>query len=98
MRSRLEDQRGTEINFELPDFLKDKENEQKNVMCRKIRRTEDNNNTDRRALVIEKTQNEWMQMNAAATAKNIKLEMQPNYENRNIMTCNNKMGLYINFC
>ncbi|XP_046658243.1 regulator of G-protein signaling loco isoform X2 [Homalodisca vitripennis] len=25
-RSRLEDQRGTEINFELPDFLKDKEN------------------------------------------------------------------------
>lgn len=24
-RSRLEDQRGTEINFELPDFLKDKE-------------------------------------------------------------------------
>lgn len=24
--SRLEDQRGTEINFELPDFLKDKEN------------------------------------------------------------------------
>lgn len=26
-RSRLEDQRGTEINFELPDFLKDKENQ-----------------------------------------------------------------------
>lgn len=25
----MEDQRGTEINFELPDFLKDKENEQK---------------------------------------------------------------------
>jgi len=25
-RCRLEDQRGTEINFELPDFLKDKEN------------------------------------------------------------------------
>ncbi|XP_071054310.1 regulator of G-protein signaling loco isoform X2 [Onthophagus taurus] len=25
-RSRLEDQRGTEINYELPDFLKDKEN------------------------------------------------------------------------
>lgn len=25
---RLEDQRGTEINFELPDFLKDKENQQ----------------------------------------------------------------------
>ncbi|XP_031780001.1 regulator of G-protein signaling loco isoform X3 [Nasonia vitripennis] len=28
-RSRLEDQRGTEINFELPDFLKNKENGQK---------------------------------------------------------------------
>lgn len=28
LRSRLEDQRGTEINFELPDFLKDKENAQ----------------------------------------------------------------------
>ncbi|XP_050429908.1 regulator of G-protein signaling loco [Adelges cooleyi] len=26
-RSRLEDQRGTEINFEMPDFLKDKEND-----------------------------------------------------------------------
>ncbi|XP_050521691.1 regulator of G-protein signaling loco isoform X2 [Daktulosphaira vitifoliae] len=26
-RSRLEDQRGTEINFEMPDFLKDKDNE-----------------------------------------------------------------------
>ncbi|XP_017775216.1 PREDICTED: regulator of G-protein signaling loco [Nicrophorus vespilloides] len=30
-RSRLEDQRGTEINFELPDFLKDKENDGKRV-------------------------------------------------------------------
>lgn len=29
-RSRLEDQRGTEINFELPDFLKNKENYNKN--------------------------------------------------------------------
>lgn len=27
LRSRLEDQRGTEINFEMPDFLKDKEKE-----------------------------------------------------------------------
>lgn len=26
LRSRLEDQRGTEINYELPDFLKNKEN------------------------------------------------------------------------
>lgn len=31
LRSRLEDQRGTEINFELPDFLKDKENNQINT-------------------------------------------------------------------
>lgn len=88
MSSRLEDQRGTEINFELPDFLKDKENEKKNVICRKVRRTEDNNNIDRRGLVMEKMPNEWIQMNIN---KNIKLEMQPNYENRNIISCN-KMG------
>lgn len=35
-RSRLEDQRGTEINFELPDFLKDKENQTNNAKFRKI--------------------------------------------------------------
>lgn len=34
-RSRLEDQRGTEINFELPDFLKDKENNQST--CKPLR-------------------------------------------------------------
>ncbi|KAL6263672.1 hypothetical protein P5V15_003761 [Pogonomyrmex californicus] len=37
-RSRLEDQRGTEINFELPDFLKNKENG-KPSDSNKIRRT-----------------------------------------------------------
>jgi len=38
-RSRLEDQRGTEINFELPDFLKDKENApQSGKKVRKLRR------------------------------------------------------------
>ncbi|RZF36390.1 hypothetical protein LSTR_LSTR002986 [Laodelphax striatellus] len=38
-RSRLEDQRGTEINFELPDFLKDKENApQSGKKFRKFRR------------------------------------------------------------
>ncbi|XP_054260544.1 regulator of G-protein signaling loco isoform X2 [Macrosteles quadrilineatus] len=38
-RSRLEDQRGTEINFELPDFLKDKENTpQTGKKVRKLRR------------------------------------------------------------
>ncbi|XP_012287001.1 regulator of G-protein signaling loco isoform X2 [Orussus abietinus] len=36
-RSRLEDQRGTEINFELPDFLKNKESG-KHVNGKKIRR------------------------------------------------------------
>ncbi|XP_034948216.1 regulator of G-protein signaling loco isoform X2 [Chelonus insularis] len=36
-RSRLEDQRGTEINFELPDFLKNKENN-KHTEEKKIRR------------------------------------------------------------
>ncbi|XP_063241261.1 regulator of G-protein signaling loco isoform X2 [Bacillus rossius redtenbacheri] len=34
-RSRLEDQRGTEINFELPDFLKDKENAPQGKKLRK---------------------------------------------------------------
>ncbi|EZA60643.1 hypothetical protein DMN91_007153 [Ooceraea biroi] len=37
-RSRLEDQRGTEINFELPDFLKNKENG-KSSDSNKMRRT-----------------------------------------------------------
>lgn len=38
-RSRLEDQRGTEINFELPDFLKDKEKYQVNNCGNKLRKT-----------------------------------------------------------
>nr|XP_012146955.1 PREDICTED: regulator of G-protein signaling loco isoform X2 [Megachile rotundata] len=37
-RSRLEDQRGTEINFELPDFLKNKENGGKPTDRDKVRR------------------------------------------------------------
>ncbi|XP_076294992.1 regulator of G protein signaling family member locomotion defects isoform X4 [Lasioglossum baleicum] len=37
-RSRLEDQRGTEINFELPDFLKNKENGKPADRCNKVRR------------------------------------------------------------
>ncbi|XP_046142954.1 regulator of G-protein signaling loco isoform X2 [Osmia bicornis bicornis] len=37
-RSRLEDQRGTEINFELPDFLKNKENGGKPTDRNKVRR------------------------------------------------------------
>ncbi|XP_014275009.1 regulator of G-protein signaling loco isoform X2 [Halyomorpha halys] len=43
-RCRLEDQRGTEINFELPDFLKDKENAPQNgKKIRKIRDEEPEN-------------------------------------------------------
>ncbi|XP_033322330.1 regulator of G protein signaling family member locomotion defects isoform X2 [Megalopta genalis] len=37
-RSRLEDQRGTEINFDLPDFLKNKENGKPADRCNKVRR------------------------------------------------------------
>lgn len=44
-RSRLEDQRGTEINFELPDFLKDKENFNNNKF-RKIKRQQNGNDHD----------------------------------------------------
>ncbi|KAK7864651.1 hypothetical protein R5R35_012421 [Gryllus longicercus] len=43
-RSRLEDQRGTEINSELPDFLKDKENApQAGKKIRKLRRPDEAN-------------------------------------------------------
>lgn len=38
----MEDQRGTEINFELPDFLKDKENLQQNKL-RKVNLSPSNN-------------------------------------------------------
>lgn len=38
--SRLEDQRGTEINFELPDFLKNKENFTNNNKLRKTKTNE----------------------------------------------------------
>ncbi|KAK9498079.1 hypothetical protein O3M35_003961 [Rhynocoris fuscipes] len=45
-RSRLEDQRGTEINFELPDFLKDKENTpQGGKKVRKLRVENDDKNS-----------------------------------------------------
>lgn len=41
-RARLEDQRGTEINFELPDFLKDSDNLQS---CSKLRKILNSDNT-----------------------------------------------------
>lgn len=93
MRSRLEDQRGTEINFELPDFLKDKENEQKNNNSRKIRRTENCNSFDTGNRLNESAiipHSEWKL--PSSTAKSLKLELQSNYENRDIITCNNNTG------
>jgi hypothetical protein len=42
----LEDQRGTEINFELPDFLKDKDNNEHNMRKQAaLRCVETNKNT-----------------------------------------------------
>lgn len=91
MRSRLEDQRGTEINFELPDFLKDKENEHNNNL-RKLRRVDENNSTENRRLLTSNNhpilpKQDWTP--TTASAKNIKLELQSNYENRTIINNNN---------
>ncbi|KAL0269753.1 UNVERIFIED_CONTAM: hypothetical protein PYX00_007383 [Menopon gallinae] len=63
-RSRLEDQRGTEINFELPDFLKDKENEPKSgKKLRKIRK-EDGASTPRQFCSETEQTNKVQQENA----------------------------------
>ncbi|KAK4885324.1 hypothetical protein RN001_001595 [Aquatica leii] len=86
--SRIEDQRGTEINFELPDFLKDKEMGQHNCSrVRKLRRTENGNSENSRFydtdVAIQQKQDK---INSAInTTRNLKVEPQCNYENRNII-------------
>lgn len=93
--SRIEDQRGTEINFELPDFLKDKENSQKN--CHRIRkatfrRTDDalaENSRFYDADLAAQHKQERLLPPMACT-RNLKAEPQSNYENRNITVCNDK--------
>ncbi|KAK6635518.1 hypothetical protein RUM44_000770 [Polyplax serrata] len=73
-RNRLEDQRGTEINFELPDFLKDKENTpQSGKKVRKFTR-EDGTATPKFFDVepTEDTQQQISQMSAKNTLRNEK--------------------------
>ncbi|KAK9891093.1 hypothetical protein WA026_013414 [Henosepilachna vigintioctopunctata] len=70
-KSRLEDQRGTEINFELPDFLKDKENDRK-LRRSPLQSTEDSGNRPFSNGVDN------------GTAKTIKLDSRSDYENQNI--------------
>ncbi|XP_056640653.1 regulator of G-protein signaling loco [Diorhabda sublineata] len=81
---RIEDQRGTEINFELPDFLKDKENEHVEKQTRRgelecnakfyLGDTSVPGNSEKLPLI--------------SSAKNMKLELQSNYENRNVFVSN----------
>lgn len=75
LRSRLEDQRGTEINFELPDFLKDKESAQhSNFFKPPLRRCEPS-----KLHTSEKTENP-----AAGSSKNLKHDVPSGYENATI--------------
>lgn len=79
--SRIEDQRGTEINFELPDFLKDKDISHHNCnRIRKFRRTESNN--ERRFCDSDAG---LQSKNELASNQNSNLEAQCNYENRNVI-------------
>lgn len=96
VRSRLEDQRGTEINFELPDFLKDKEGGQlTNNNTRKIRLTDESNAVENRRLfpaadvVLHPKQERSTP--PISSAKNFKLEQQSNYENRAISSNSEKL-------
>uniref|UniRef100_A0A1Y1LI36 RGS domain-containing protein n=1 Tax=Photinus pyralis TaxID=7054 RepID=A0A1Y1LI36_PHOPY len=73
--SRIEDQRGTEINFELPDFLKDKDISQHNCSrVRKFRRTDGSHNE---RFCDPETGNELL--------SNRQFEPRCNYENRNVI-------------
>ncbi|RZC33398.1 regulator of G-protein signaling loco, partial [Asbolus verrucosus] len=75
-RSRLEDQRGTEINFELPDFLKDKDNE----LRKPLRCVGDTPNS--RFYVENGEEQSQKRVPVMSPVKNLS---QYNYENRNIM-------------
>lgn len=75
MRSRLEDQRGTEINFELPDFLKDKESAQHtNFFKHPFRRCE----------LSQLSTAERIDNPAASSSKNLKHDVPSGYENATI--------------
>lgn len=74
-RARLEDQRGTEINFELPDFLKDKEDD-------RLRKTP-NNSSDINPNTDQSPDNEAIKL-TPNSRMNRELDARVNYENQNI--------------
>ncbi|XP_050510624.1 regulator of G-protein signaling loco isoform X2 [Diabrotica virgifera virgifera] len=78
---RIEDQRGTEINSELPDFLKDKENEH----LQKQRRSDLEGSTAKFYLGETSVPASSDKLPVISSAKNMKLELQSNYENRNVL-------------
>ncbi|KAI4467966.1 regulator of g-protein signaling loco [Holotrichia oblita] len=88
-RFRLEDQRGTEINFELPDFLKDKEHNQLVAgNTRKLRRPEEH--------IFE---NSRFYTDATIVPKQEKPAKHSNYENRTILPSeNNNVNIINNNC
>ncbi|KAF5290605.1 hypothetical protein FQA39_LY14671 [Lamprigera yunnana] len=81
--SRIEDQRGTEINFELPDFLKDKEMGQHCSRVRKFRRTEIGHPENSKSSAIDSIQKQEQMM--SSTVARHQSELQCNYENRNMI-------------
>ncbi|KRT86723.1 hypothetical protein AMK59_2231, partial [Oryctes borbonicus] len=84
-RFRLEDQRGTEINFELPDFLKDKEHNQLTTgNTRKLRRPEEHIFENSRFYTTDTT---------IVPVKQDKSK-HSNYENRTIMPSENNNNSY----
>lgn len=81
-RCRLEDQRGTEINFELPDFLKENEHN----FQKPLRRSNETEINSRFYLGETGLSSKIERNPMAASAK--KLEFQSNYENRNVLLGN----------
>nr|XP_023014758.1 regulator of G-protein signaling loco isoform X2 [Leptinotarsa decemlineata] len=78
---RLEDQRGTEINFELPDFLKNKEGD-----CQTKPQVQTEPDRNSLFYLAESTSNSQPERAALlASAKNLKQERQSNYENRYVL-------------
>ncbi|GLV40551.1 locomotion defects [Carabus blaptoides fortunei] len=76
-RCRLEDQRGTEINFELPDFLKDKENAQSNNKLRKLQQNGGTvNGETARFYDTEPAVLHTDKITPVASARNLQLELQ----------------------
>ncbi|CAG9863617.1 unnamed protein product [Phyllotreta striolata] len=76
---RIEDQRGTEINFEMPDFLKNKENDQQH------RPNDQPAESNAKFYLGENSAPANIDKSPViSSAKNMKLELQSNYENRTV--------------